>query len=92
MTAGKTAEIGCDYGKETRSTMFKLFTVLCTLLISTLTVACFAQSAAAGARKDAARLETGAATREDRWKQLDPRLERIEDKIDMLLLGSGGDS
>lgn len=84
MTAA-AKQSGCDYGKGTRSTMFKLFTAAILLFTGGMALAGFAVKAGAATGTVADEVRLGAAVREERWKQLDPRLERIEEKIDQLL-------
>lgn len=92
MSAAKAAKTGgCDFGRDTRGLLFKLLTVVCALLLAAVSVAGMAHNAAADAREAVSAMEVGAGQREDRWKQLDPRLTRIEDKLDKLLeRGPGG--
>jgi len=78
---------GCGFGRDTRKLLFALLGVLCALLLATVGMAGSAHGAAGAARKEASALQVNVAQHEDRWTQLGPRLQRIEDKLDRLLEG-----
>ena len=78
---------GCGFGRDTRKLLFTLLTVICAMLLATITLAGAARSAASAAQEEAGALKVSIGQHEDRWKQLDPRLARIEDKLDRLLEG-----
>lgn len=80
-------QAGCTFGHQTRKLIFGLIGPLSLLVMAAIGIASAGYGQAGAARQAAGALEICVAQHEDRWKQLGPRLQRIEDKIDRLIEG-----